>query len=258
MSAPFAYAESDGVGTITMQKPPANGLSLDSMRVLSDALDTVRDEAVPVVVVESDLDGMFSAGGDLSWYEEATPGELDAFAELLHENLRRMETMGTLFLAAIDGHALAGGFELALGCDFRFVSRGDWRIGLTETDIGAIPGGGGTQRLPREVGRSRALKMIVDAEQLSPEEALEAGLVQELYDPDELEAAVHEYARELADGPTLAYAAAKEAVTRGAEMHIDDGLAFERARESELGESDDFEEGVTAFAEGREPEFEGR
>jgi enoyl-CoA hydratase len=255
--AEVTYEHAAGIGRITMDRPPANGWTHEFMHELNDALETAREREPAALVVESEIDGMFCAGGDIKWYDTVDESTMRRFVSYMHKTLRTVEQLPCVVIAAIDGHCLAGGLELALACDVRLASDGPWEIGCPETNIGAIPGGGGTQRLSREVGRGTAIDMLVRAHRLSTSEAHELGILQAVHDPDEFDDAVYEYAEYVADGASEAYAAAKQAVTHGLEMSLDQGLAYEQQLQYELFATDDFAEGVAAFAAGRDPEFGG-
>lgn len=252
-----SFSQADGIGRITLASPPVNSFTDEFIKDLENATEGARKAGVGVVVVESDLDGMFSAGGDLSWYVEANEQALRNFVAFMHKTFRTLEKLPAVTVAAVDGHCLAGGFELTLACDVRIISDGDWQLGCTETEIGAIPGGGGTQRLPREVGRATAIDMIVNARRVTPAEAADMGLVQRVVDPVDFEDEVQTYAAQIADGPARAHAAAKQAVTDGMEMSLDKGLAYEQQLEYDLFGTADFQEGIAAFVNDRKPEFRG-
>jgi enoyl-CoA hydratase len=252
-----SFSDEDDLGRITLESPPVNGFTHEFMHDMNDAIEAARESAPTVLLVESTLDDIFSAGGDLSWYVEADDQTLRNFVAYMHKTFRTLERLPIVTIAAIDGHCLAGGFELALACDQRIMTDGEWQLGCTETEIGAIPGGGGTQRLPREVGRATALDMIINARRISPTEAADLGLIQKLVDPDEFESDVQAYAERLANGPHRAYAAAKQAITNGMEMSLDEGLAYEQQIEYDLLDTADFKEGLEAFTNDRDPDFQG-
>lgn len=251
------YSQTDGIARITMDRAPANGFTHGFVHELDDAFERAREEEPAVVVLESALDGMFCAGGDIKWYDGVDEETMRRFVSYMHKTIRTIEKLPCVVVAAIDGHCLAGGLELALACDVRLASDGAWKLGCPETNIGAIPGAGGTQRLSREVGRGTAIDMLVRARHLSPAEALSHGILQEVYDVEEFDDAVTEYAETVADGASRAYAAAKQAVTEGLEMSLDQGLAYEQQLQYELFGTADFSEGVSAFVEGRDPDFTG-
>lgn len=241
-----------------MDAPPVNAFTQEFVDELDEAVTEAEVAEPPVVVVESALDGVFSAGGDLAWYAEIDDATMRSYMRHLHEVTRRIETLPSVVVAAIDGNCLGGGFELALACDLRFVSDGDWELGCVESELGAIPGGGGTQRLPRAVGRGPALMLLLEARRLSPATAREMDLVQKVLPRAEFEEEVDAWTRDVASGPSRAHVAAKQAVLAGTERPIDEGLACERRLEGDLIETADFAEGLAAFHEGRTPEFEGR
>src|SRR5881296_2042262 len=172
-----------GVGVIVLDRPPANSYDYAFLREFAGAVDDVRaDEDVHAVVVTSASEKFFSAGADVSAFASGTTRSRVMTALLAHESFRKMENTPIVFIAAISGHCLGGGFELALACDLRFAARGTYRIGLPEVNLGLFPGSGGTQRLPRLVGLSRGLDLIVTARTLAPEEANDLGLVDRLFD----------------------------------------------------------------------------
>src|SRR3989442_1846535 len=192
------------VGVIVLDRPPANSYDYDFLRELGAAIDDARyDDGVRGMVVASASEKFFSAEGELTSFAAGSPNQRAMTALLAHEVFRKMENPPMVFVAAIAGHCLGGGFELTLACDLRFAARGSYRIGLPEVNLGLFPGSGGTQRLPRLVGLSRGLDLIVNAETLSPEEAHEAGVVNRLYDDGAAcSAAALEYCGKLAAGPT--------------------------------------------------------
>src|SRR3989442_1230026 len=192
------------VGVIVLVRPPANSYDYSFLREFGSAVDEARwDDGVGAGVVTSASEKFFSAGADVSAFKAGSQRQRAMTALLAHEVFRKMENTPMVFVAAIAGHALGGGLELALACDLRFAAHGSYRIGLPEVNLGLFPGSGGTQRLPRLVGLSRGLDLIVNAETLSPEEAHEAGVVNRLYDDGAAcSAAALEYCGKLAAGPT--------------------------------------------------------
>ena len=168
-----------------------------------------------------------------------------------------LEATPKIIIAALAGHAMGGGLELALACDVRFAAEGQYQIGLVETNLGLNPAMGGTQRLPRLIVRSRAIHMITTAETINPETALDWGVVDWLKPADEFDDAIMEYAEKLAAGPSLAQGMAKLSVNKGIEMGLTEAVAMERAHQNILFKSDDAQEGVAAFQEKRTPKFKG-
>lgn len=249
-----------GVGLIVLDRPPANSYDYDFLRELGAAIDDARvDEDVRAVVVVSASERFFSAGADVAAFQAGTPRRRAMTALLAHEVFRKMENTPMVFVAAIAGHALGGGLELALACDLRFASEGQYQLGLPEVNLGLFPGSGGTQRLPRLVGLSRGLDMIVNGQTLTPAQALEVGLVNRLLpDATSCRTAAIDYAAKLASGPTEAIGRAKVVTTLGFGAPLDLGLAMEREAIARIFVSEDAEEGIRAFGERRKPEFKGR
>ena len=248
-----------GVGVIVLDRPPANSYDYAFLRSFAGAVDDVRaDEDIHAVVVASASEKFFSAGADVSAFASGTTRSRVMTALLAHESFRKMENTPIVFIAAISGHCLGGGFELALACDLRFAAEGSYQIGLPETNLGLFPGSGGTQRLPRLVGLSRGLDLILNATTMPPGQAKELGLVDRLF-PDAAacrEGAI-EYAKKLAAGPSVALGHAKLAVTQGFATPLDVGLAIEREAISRVFVSTDANEGIKAFGEKRKPDFKG-
>lgn len=253
------FEKQGGVGLLVLDKPPANSYDYTFLREFASAIDDIRaDEEIHAVVVSSSSEKFFSAGADVSYFAKGTQRSRVMLATLAHETFRKMENTPFVFIAAITGHCLGGGFELALACDLRFASEGTYQIGLPETNLGLFPGSGGTQRLPRLVGLSKGMEMILSAATLTPDKAKEVGLVDRLF-PDAAacrEGAI-EFATKLAAGPSVALGHAKLAVTQGFGAPLDAGLAIEREAISRVFASNDAIEGIKAFMEKRKAEFKG-
>jgi enoyl-CoA hydratase/carnithine racemase len=248
------------VGVIVLDRPPANSYDYGFLKEFGAAVDEARwDDGVGAVVVASASEKFFSAGADVTAFEAGSLRQRAMTALLAHEVFRKMEHTPLVFVAALAGHALGGGLELALACDLRFAARGPYRIGLPEVNLGLFPGSGGTQRLPRLVGLSRGLDMILTAQTVSAEQAHELGLVDRLYDDAAAcRAAAVEYCAKLADGPREAIGRAKVATTLGFGAPLDSGLALEREAIARIFASEDAAEGIKAFAEKRPARFRGR
>ncbi|MBV9359653.1 MAG: enoyl-CoA hydratase/isomerase family protein [Chloroflexi bacterium] len=250
--------EADGVALIHLNRPPANSYDRAFLDQLNTAVDEVRwDEAIHGAVLMSDLPRFFSAGADISNFRTATPQQRVMTVLHAHEILLKIEHTPKVFVAAIGGHALGGGLEIALACDFRFASEGDYRIGLPEVSLGLLPGNGGTQRLQRLIGRSRALDMMVTNTSVVPPRALELGLVDRVVPPEQLLPTAVGYVSKLAKGPTLAIGNIKIATRIGADLPLEGALALEREAVWRLFASADAAEGLAAFGEKREPRWTG-
>jgi enoyl-CoA hydratase/carnithine racemase len=174
------------------------------------------------------------------------------------EILLKIERTPKIFVAAISGHALGGGLEIALACDFRFAAEGEFRLGLPEVTLGLLPGNGGTQRLTRLVGRTRALDMMITNQQVNAARALEIGLVERVFPADSLVQEAVEYVAKLAKGPSLAIGNIKIATRLGADLPLEGALALEREAVWRLFMSEDAAEGLAAFSEKRPPNWQGR
>jgi enoyl-CoA hydratase/carnithine racemase len=169
----------------------------------------------------------------------------------------KLEQIPKVVIAAIGGHCLGGGFEIALCCDFRIAADGGYRIGLPEVTLGLLPGTGGTQRLPRLIGRQRALELMLRGTTLLPQEAKDTGLIDELLPGADFTAKVHERALSYTQGPSYAIGQIKIAAVQGFGTSLSEGLRIEREALIRLFKSDDAREGVTAFLEKRKPAYKG-
>src|SRR5207248_6480828 len=195
----------------------------------------------------------FSAGADITNFQKSTQEQRVMTVLHAQEILLKIERTPKIFVAAISGHALGGGLEIALACDFRFAAEGEFRIGLPEVTLGLLPGNGGTQRLTRLVGRSRALDMMITNQQINTARALEIGLVERVFPANRLLDEAVDYVARLAKGPTLAIGNIKVATRLGVDLPLEGGLALEREAVWRLFMSDDAA-GLAAFAEKRTPE----
>jgi enoyl-CoA hydratase/carnithine racemase len=253
------FAVENGVGVISLNRPPANAYDWDMLRDLSAAIRKVReDSAVRVAVLRSAVPKFFCTGADISTLKDSNKAQFANFLTVAHETVDQITRTPKLFIAAISGHCIGGGLELALCCDFRFASAGKYRLGLAEVNLGLSPGMGGTQRLPRLISRSKALQMMVTGEPVGPEEALQLGIVDRVFPEDKFQEETMQYAAKLASGPTLAQGLIKLSVNMGTECSLSEGLAIERAHQNQLFASEDVAEGLKAFLEKRPPKYQGR
>jgi enoyl-CoA hydratase len=249
----------DHIGVLRIDRPPVNAHNIDVLLELQRAVEGVRfDENVRICVFGSTNDNIFSTGFDINDLREKSGKQVGYASQTSKEIIMKMRTTDTLFIAAVDGHCMGGGLELALACDFRFVGDDDdYRIGMPEVHLGLIAGEAGTQLLPRYIDRSEALRMMVTGEELTPEEATEKGIFDELHDPEDLEDAVFEFAEMIVQKPAGAVGHNKLAVNEGLELPLWDALAHERELQNQLLGSDIAKEGVEAFLNDREPDFLG-
>jgi enoyl-CoA hydratase/carnithine racemase len=254
-----SFSSLDAIGVITLDKPPANSYDLAFIEELAEAVrKAAHDDAVKVAVLRSASERFFSAGADVKAFNENTVEANMEMIRVSHETLSSIASIPKVFIAEINAHALGGGLEIALACDRRFAADGDYRLGTPEVTLGVLPGNGGTQRLPRLIGWSRALDLMITGRTVTPAEALELGIVDAVFPADELPEKTLEYARGLASGATRAIGNIKLAVHDGLAGGLDAGLERERELVEELFRSEDGREGIAAFAEKRKPVFSGR
>jgi enoyl-CoA hydratase/carnithine racemase len=255
MSDPVLINTGD-VTTITIDRPDAlNALDVEALEAFEGALDTAADADTRVLGITGAGEQAFPAGADIGYMQDLSTPEAYAYAELGHRVVSGVEAFPAPAIAAINGYAFGGGMELALACDLRVASE-NAMLGQTEIDLGIVPGWGGTQRLPRLIGDQAARRMIFLGERLDAEAAAEVGLVGEVVLRDDLDSVVEEMATELAGKPRFALAAAKEALNQVHEGTQAAGLAYERRLWSGLFGTHDQREGMEAFVEKRDPEFE--
>jgi len=257
MSDPVQLDVDDaGVATITIDRPDRlNALDGATLESLLGALADAEAADARAIVLEGAGDDAFAAGADIPEMAEYGPAEAHAYADLGHDVTRAIETFPAPVIAALGGYALGGGLELALACDLR-VAAESAVLGQTETDLGIVPGWGGTQRLPRLVGDETARRLIYFGDRIDGEDAYDLGLVGDLVAHDELDEYVADLAADLAARPQFALAAAKEAITKSHETDLGAGLDFERRTWASLFGTHDQREGMAAFLEERDPVFE--
>ena len=256
--AVVSVAREGAVAFVTFNRPPANSYNLAFVQDLTTAVAEIRhDDAARVVVVQSALEKFFCAGADVKAFSE---NSYDANMHLInaeHQVLEQIEQADKIFIAMIGGHCLGGGLEIALACDLRFAANGKFQVGVPEVTLGLMPGNGGTQRLPRLIGKAKALDLMITGRTLAPAEALGLGILDRLFEPGDLAPQTRAYAEALANGPASAIGSIKLAVNNGLEMPLHDGLAYERRLTARLFQSEDAREGITAFIEKRKPAFKG-
>jgi enoyl-CoA hydratase/carnithine racemase len=247
----------DGVGWITLDRPPANSYDPAFLEELDDAIGQVAAAGAAVGVVRSASEKFFSAGADVKGFLARSADENMAMVRRAHQVFDRFSAEAPVFIAMIAGHALGGGFEIALACDIRVAAEGSYRLGLPEVTLGLLPGTGGTQRLPRLIGRGRALELMTTGRTVTPDEAHRLGMVDRLVPAGELERTVAELAASLAAGAPLAIAAVKRAVHDGLDRPLAAGLQAELEQLAPLFASEDAREGMMAFTEKRPPRYAG-
>lgn len=259
-----AYRAEGGVAVITLQDPPANAYSYPMFRQIDDAVLRARfDPDVHVIVVTGAGEKIFCAGANIEMLKAVDPYFKYNFCLHANETLNRLENTPKLVIAAINGHCVGGGLEIAMAADLRIARKGSAKMGLPEVALGVLPGTGGTQRLARLVGKNKAIELMVEGLNLSLEEARELGLVNKIIDAADASAFLGEvlaYARRFVPPgrASKAVGAIKRAVVSGAEMSFEGGLSLERELQQQLFQSDDAKEGFAAFLEKRPPQFRGK
>ena len=265
MSELIDVTRDGGVARVVMHRKGNNSIAEDLMTELAEAFDALgKDAAVRAIVLGSAYEKYFSVGADLTslaGIDREAPDATDQialFMRRMNHHFAAVERCPRPVIAAINGHALGGGSELALCCDFRImVEDGRSKIGQTESSLGIIPGAGGTQRLPRLIGVARAKRYIMESTRLSAREAEAVGWVDRAVGADELQGAVDELASRLAKGPTLAFAMIKDAVRRGYDLRLDEALEIESQNFARAALSTDAAIGIVSFLSKQEPEFTG-
>ena len=255
------YEVKDGLAILTLNDPPANTYTYEMMRQLDTAILEARmaDDA-HVIILRGQGEKFFSAGADIGMLNSVTPRFKYFFCLHANETLNRLEHTPKLTLAALNGHCVGGGLEIAMACDLRVARRNAGKIGLPEVNLGVLPGTGGTQRLLRVVGRARALELMATGRTFSFEEALEMGLITDIYDRDSFWDDVLVYARQFCppNKASRAVGRIKRAVVTGAEVGFGEALGIERELQQLLFTSEDAKEGLSAYVEKRQPQFKGK
>lgn len=250
------YAREDSIGFITLNRPPANSYDYGVIDELRRAIEAAADDAgARVVIVRSAIDRFFCGGADIKAFSENPPERNMDMCRLAHNTLGRIAAIPKVFIAQIQGHALGGGLEIALAADLRFGAEGEYYLGVPEVTLGLLPGNGGTQRLPRLIGWSRALDLMVTGKRLAPKEAHQLGILDRLFTREQIDAETRGYAQTLAGGSASAIGSIKLAVQQGREVALDEGLRLERELLDGLFRTPDGQEGVRAFVEKRKPAF---
>lgn len=258
------YMTEKGVAVLTLNDPPVNAYSYEMMKELDSAILEARfDNDVHVLVVTGNGDRFFSAGANINMLREADATFKYYFCLHANETISRLEQTPKLVIAAINGHCVGGGLEIALAADLRIARAGDFQIGLPEVGLGVLPGTGGTQRLARLVGKSRAIELMVEGTKMNAGRAAEIGIVNKVWATETNEEFVRkvvEYGRQFCPpaGAAMAVGRIKRAVQSGLDMGQDQGLALERELQAELFASGDAKEGMNAYGEKRKPQFRGR
>ncbi len=255
------YAVAEGIATLTLTAPPANTYSYAMMQQIDRCvLDARMDESVHVILITGAGDKFFCAGADIEMLNGVTKSFKYYFCMHANETLNRLEQTPKLVIAALNGHCVGGGLEVALAADIRIAKKGRAKIGLPEVGLGVLPGTGGTQRLARLLGRNKALELMIKGSTFGFDQAKEMGLVNELFEAEDFAGQVRAYAKDFVPPGKASKAVGliKRAVHSGMEMSFTDSLALERELQQRLFESEDAAEGIEAYVQKRKPQFSGR
>jgi enoyl-CoA hydratase/carnithine racemase len=255
------YRVEKGIAIMELNNPPANSYNHQMMAQLDASILKARfDESVHVLIVTGKGDKFFSGGADIKMLQENTPQYLYNFGLHGNETLLRLENTPKLVIAALNGHAMGGGLEIAMACDLRVAKKGNSKIGLPEVNLGVLPGMGGTQRLPRLIGRTKAMELMASGAAISFEEGLQLGLINHIFDAEGYWEKVMDYAAQFVapKKASLSVGLIKRSLKSGIEMSLPDGLALERELLQRVFDSADSQEGLKAFLEKRAANFKGK
>ena len=255
------YRVEDGLAILELDDPPANTYTYEMMRQLDDAILKARfDDGVHVIVMRGRGEKFFSAGANIGMLNTVTPRFKYFFCLHANETLNRLEQTPKLTIAALNGHTVGGGLEIAMACDIRVAKENAGKIGLPEVSLGVLPGTGGTQRLARLVGKAKAIEMMAKGETYQMDTAKDLGLVSEIFPAKTFWDQVLLYAKQFCPPHKASKAVGliKRAVQSGAEVPFESSLAIERELQQQLFQSEDAKEGIAAYNEKRVAEFKGK
>jgi enoyl-CoA hydratase/carnithine racemase len=255
------YTVESSVAILELDDPPANTYTYEMMRQLDEAILRARfDDSVHVLVLRGHGDKFFSAGANIGMLNTVTPRFKFFFCLHANETLNRLEQTPKLTIAAMNGHTVGGGLEIAMACDIRLARENAGKVGLPEVNLGVLPGTGGTQRLARLVGKARAIELMAKGELFSFDRAKELGIVHEIFPSGDFWEQVMLYAKQFCPPHKASKAVGliKRAVQTGAEIPFESALALERELQQQLFQSEDAKEGIAASIDKRMAEFKGR
>jgi enoyl-CoA hydratase/carnithine racemase len=258
------YKVDQGVAVLTLNDPPANTYSYEMMQQIdASILEARMDESVQVIVLTGSGEKFFCAGANIQMLSDVTPEFKYYFCLHANETMSRLEQTPKLVIAAINGHCVGGGLEVAMAADMRVARRNAGKMGLPEVSLGVLPGTGGTQRLTRMVGKSRAIELMATGELFDFEKGRELGIVNQIFEAENGEqfiAQVLEYARRFTapNKASRAVGRIKRAVQTGAEVSFEAALALERELQQQLFQSEDAKEGLDAYVGKRKAQFKGK
>ena len=250
--------KANGVAEVHMHVNKTNAYNLDFYKELNNAIDEIRfDTDIKAVVLMSDMPKFFSAGADINFLKAAEPRFKTQFCLFCNETLDKIARSPQIWIACLEGHTVGGGLEMALACDLRFMGDKAGKIGLPEISLGVLAGTGGTQRLARQVGHSKALDLNITGETLSPLEAYEMKLVDRIFPQEDTRKNTLAYAHKIAKSATYAASNIKLSIMNGKEMPLNAAIRYEGELQNLLFRSQDAQEGLNAFIEKREANWKG-
>ncbi len=258
------YAVKNGVAWLTLDDPPANTYTHEMMKALDEGIIKARfDQSVHVIVITGNGEKMFCAGANINMLKASEPTFKYYFCLHANETLSRLEQTPKLVIAALNGNTVGGGLEIAMAADLRIARNGKSKFGLPEVSLGVLPGTGGTQRLVRMVGKSRAIELMVTGRLFDVAEAKALGIVDEVFDGETCEefcAKIQAYAEQFCPPNKAAKAVGriKRSVQSGAEIPFESAMTLERELQQQLFQSEDAKEGLAAYIEKRTPSFSAR
>ena len=255
------YRVENGIAFLELCDPPANTYTYEMMRDIDEAILKARfDENVHVILIRGAGEKFFCAGANINMLKTVNPVFKYYFCLHANETLNRLEQTPKLVIAALNGHCVGGGLEIAMAADIRIAKKNAGKLGLPEVTLGVLPGTGGTQRMARLVGKAKAIEMMATGSTFSFEDGMAMGLVNHVYDAEGFDAKVMEYAKQFVPPGKASKAVGriKRSVQSGLEVSFSEALAIERELQQQLFQSEDAREGLNAYVEKRKPAFKGK
>lgn len=256
MTPPLIYSTKGALATITLNKPPANSYDIHFLTLLANSIqDANQDRNVKVVLINTSSEKFFCAGADIKVFGSNTTEQNKEMVLMARTVCERITSSSKIYVAAIKGHTLGGGLELAMACDIRLAAEGNYLIGLPEIKLGLIPGNGGTVRLINLIGASRATELLITGNAINANTAHQYGLFNQLYPAENFDTEVANYTNQLAQGAGQAMTSIKTFALKSQGMHTNQALELETALVTPLYDTEDGKEGFNAFIEKRTPNF---
>jgi len=251
--------KADGIAEVHMHVNKTNAYDLDYYKELNAAIDDIRfDDSIKVAVLMSDQPKFFSVGANVQFLKNSDPKFKTQFCLYCNETLDKIARSPQIWIACLEGHTVGGGLEMALACDLRFMGDDSGKIGLPEVSLGVLAGTGGTQRLARQIGHSKALDMNITGETVDAQKAYDINLIDRVFPQEETREKTLEYAKKIVNSATYAAGNIKLSIMNGKEMPLNVAIRYEGELQNLLFRSDDAQEGLQAFLDKRSPEWSGQ